>query len=314
VQFKKPIAMLLAQLENREDAMGRILAAVELGKLKQSKSIAALSKALSSDPFWGVRIEASSALQNIQTDHALDALAANLQQTDARVRLQIVQDISQFYTQRSRDLLLDLLKHESNPSIVGAAIRGLGIRHDELSAAQLREYLRSQSFHNQLVRAALDAINQNGGEKFIPDLLTLLQIRERELETADVGFALETLARLSSKTTHVPVVKDLLLSYVNSPRELIRISAILSLGHLGDEGARGRLKTIAGSDRLDRVAAAARVALDMLDRRSQSGATGLSELREQFRKMKQEQAELKEKLKLLQPEADQSREKEADDS
>jgi len=314
VSFKKPIAMLIAQLENQADAIGRIYAAEELGKLKQNKATEALSKALRSDPFWGVRVEASSALQATQTDQALDALAASLQQTDARVRLQIVQDFGKFYNQRSRDLLFGVLKKEHNPAIVSAAIRGLGIRHDEQSAKTVREFLRSQSFRNQLVRAALEAINQIGSEEFIPDLIALLKTRERELESRDVGFALQTLGKISHQTKESPVVRDLLLSYVNSPREIIRISAMLALGQLGDDGVREILETVADNDRLDRAASAARSALDMLDEQSRSGTTSLSQLREQLREVKEEHAELKEKVDLLQSRWNEQEQQEAEKS
>ena len=253
-------------------------------------------------------------MQGTQTDQALDALVANLQQTDARVRLQIVRDFGKFYSQRGRDLLFGVLKTEHNPAIVSAAIRGLGSRHDEQSAQKVREFLHSQSFRNQLVRAAVDAINQIGSDEFIPDLIALLKTRERELESWDVGFALQTLGKISRERKESPVVRDLLLSYVNSPKETIRISAMLALGQLGDDGVRESLEAIAGNDRLDRVASAARSALDMLDEQSHSSTTGLSQLREQLRKVKEEHAELKEKVKLLQSRWNEQEQQEAEKS
>jgi aminopeptidase N len=306
--------MLIAQLENQADVIGQIYAAEELGKLKQNKATEALGKALRSDPFWGVRVEASSALQGTQTDQSLEVLAANLQQTDARVRLQIVRDFGQFYNQRGRDLLFEVLKKEHNPAIVSAAIRGLGSRHDEQSAQKVREFLRSQSFRNQLVRAAVDAINQIGSDEFIPDLIALLKTRERELESWDVGFALQTLGKISRERKESPVVRDLLLSYVSSPKETIRISAMLALGQLGDDGVRESLEAIADNDRLDRAASAARSALDMLDEQSRSSTTSLSQLREQLRKVKEEHAELKEKVKLLQSRWNEQEQQEAEKS
>ncbi|MHC4370479.1 MAG: M1 family metallopeptidase, partial [Planctomycetota bacterium] len=75
IKFEKPTAMLYAQLENTDDIIGRLRAVDALKKKKDKKTIAALSSALNNDPSDRVRRNASSALRQIHTNDAFDALA-----------------------------------------------------------------------------------------------------------------------------------------------------------------------------------------------------------------------------------------------
>ena len=75
LDFKPPAPLLLAQLERKDDMMGRLLAVKALSGRKDRKSIDALKKALQEDPFFGVRIEAAKSLAATHTAEAFAALA-----------------------------------------------------------------------------------------------------------------------------------------------------------------------------------------------------------------------------------------------
>src|SRR5262249_40395033 len=74
VDFSLSDAMLKAQLKDKSDAMGRVLACDNLAKRKTKSSVAALKDALQNDAFYGVRNSAATALRRIGTKEAIDAL------------------------------------------------------------------------------------------------------------------------------------------------------------------------------------------------------------------------------------------------
>jgi HEAT repeat protein len=66
--------MLIHQLENDPDCLGRIEAAHELSKLLEPEVVPALLKAAQNDKFWAVQAEACGALAEIRSEAALGAL------------------------------------------------------------------------------------------------------------------------------------------------------------------------------------------------------------------------------------------------
>src|SRR6185295_18681055 len=84
-----------------------------------------LKNTLNNDPFWAVRIAASKALRAMNNDEAFDALVASLKQSDARVRRQVVADVTAFYRPAAFEEAQKVLKNEKNPDIVGTALGAL---------------------------------------------------------------------------------------------------------------------------------------------------------------------------------------------
>jgi aminopeptidase N len=158
VTFNVPERMLYAQLENRSDVVGRLLAIDALKEKKDKKTVGKLKGALNDDPFYGVRREAASALQEIHTDEAFDALAESMGQSDPRVRLRVVQEIGRFYRPEVLPRMENVLAHEKNPDILIAAIRNVGRFHSPQTRQTISKYLTSTSYGNELADAAVEAI------------------------------------------------------------------------------------------------------------------------------------------------------------
>ena len=70
ISFNPPNPMLYAQLADKDDMMGRLLAVLQLAGRKDKDSIAKLKQALNNDSFYGIRLEASKVLRSIHTDDA----------------------------------------------------------------------------------------------------------------------------------------------------------------------------------------------------------------------------------------------------
>ncbi len=70
VKFEKPKNMLYAQLADRNDLVGRLLAIEALKSKDDGETVEKLKTALNEDSFYGVRVDASQALRAIKTDAA----------------------------------------------------------------------------------------------------------------------------------------------------------------------------------------------------------------------------------------------------
>jgi aminopeptidase N len=87
LKFERPVNEAVFVLSHAKSAIGRIEAAKALGKKPSDpESTQALAKAMSKDPFFGVRAACASALGEQGVEAARDALLAAKPDTDSRVR------------------------------------------------------------------------------------------------------------------------------------------------------------------------------------------------------------------------------------
>ena len=237
VSFKLPIPMLHAQLADKEDMIGRLLAIEQLADKQDKESVAKLKQALNQDPFYGVRIEASRALRQTHTDEARDALLASTGQSDARVRRAVVADIAGFYAEPALASALSTLKQEKNPDIQSAALRGLGGYASANADETLLAFLGSTSFRNELADAAIAGIRAQDDPAYIAPLLSVLSTNRKAFAARGFAQGLDTLAWISRNEDKKDAVRLFLLSFVNDPRQRVQIGAISALGVLGDPAA-----------------------------------------------------------------------------
>ena len=315
MSFAKPTAMLYAQLDDRTDVMGRLLAIEALKKKKDKKTIARLKDVLNNDPFYGARVEASTALRDIRTDEAFEALAESLDQPDARIRQRVVQDICGFYRPKSLILTKQILKNEKNPDILSDAIQNLGRYHHEDTRQLLLHYLESTSYRNVLADAAINAIRMLDDPSFIAPLQRTLREREREFTSRAFARALDTLAHIARNKEDRSEVRTFLAGYLNHLKQRVQAGAIGALGTLGDPKAIPIIETFAGDDPHDWIQRTANNALRKLREQKQVVPAEIMVLRETLDELKKETEKLKNELKDLKKrlEAEQQRE-ESDDS
>ena len=296
VTFDKSTPMLYEQLEYAGDVIGRLKACDALAKKKDKKTVAKLREVLNEDPFYGVRQRAAAALEEIHTDEAFEALADSLDQTDARVRQDVVGHIGDFYRPESLELTRKVLRKEENPAILGGAIRNLGLYHHKKTRRLLVNYLKSRSFRNELAGAATEGIRMLDEPFFIGPLLQILAEREEQFRSWDFARALETLARISRNEEDKTRVRKFLVGYVNHPKEQIQAGAIGALGALGDPKAIPVLETFSSDEPDDRIERAAERALKDLRDRKELVPNEIIQLREAVDQLKKETDKLKDNL------------------
>ena len=304
VSFDKPNGMLRKQLENQEDMIGRLLACKLLGNRKTHESVELLTAAMQNDPFYGVRIEAASALSKHETDESLKALADNwASQTDARVRQSVVEKITNRYRDETPALIKQVLEKEKNPAILAAAIRGLGRFHGPETRAALIKFLGTDSFRNELAVAAMSAIRQLDDDALQPAVFDTLRQNASQFRTRDYGRGLETLAHTSRRQKDRSEVREFLAKHLAHPKVSVRAAAIQSLGILGDPKAITGLESLSQSEN-ERISRPAQQAVSKLREAKPTTPKEIIELRKEIAEVKKESTKLKTELKSLREKLD----------
>lgn len=296
VKFDKPAAMLYAQLENTDDIIGRLRAIDALNKKKDRKTVAALRRVLDEDPSHDVRRNASSALRQIHTNDAFEALTESANQPDARVRLEVVGDVGGFYRPESLKLAKRVLRKEKNPEIIARAIGILGQYHDKGTRKLLLKYLGTESFRNSIASAAIEAIRKLDDPFFIEPLRMALAEDERDFTSGGFARALDNLAHISRNEEDRTKVRKFLTGYVNHPKSSIQSGAIRALGTLGDPKAISVVETFSGNDPSDRTQRTASDALKTLREQKPLVPDEVVRLRETVDKLTKETEKLRDDL------------------
>ncbi|MBN1343312.1 MAG: HEAT repeat domain-containing protein [Phycisphaerae bacterium] len=295
VSFDKPTAMLHAQLADRDDVVGRLLAVEALKSKKDKETVAKLKEALGSDGFYGVRVEAAKALRALHTPEAFEALVGSRDQPDARARLQVVQEIGGFYSAEARGALEKVLKVEKNPEIVAAAITGLGKYHEAGIREILVGYLKSSSYQNRIAEGAIRAIRVQDDPAYVVPLMEVLRQREKDFTSRGFGEGLKALGYIARDGEDRDKVREFLVGYVNHKKQQVQIDSINALGELRDPKAIGVVETFAGHRGDDPVQYTAREALKKL-REAKKVPVELGDLRTELLDLKKAQEELRKDL------------------
>ena len=296
ITFDKPTAMLYEQLDNFDDVIGQLRAIDALRKKKDQKTIEKLKDVLNNDPFYAVRIKASSALREIHTNEAFEAITDSLVQDDARVRQRIVRDICGFYRSETLDLIKRTLRKEENPAILEAAIRNLGLYHHKSTRRLLLKYLKSVSFRNELATAAIEAIRMLDEPFFIVPLQRVLEEREMDFRSWPFARGLDTLAHIARNEDDKTKVRNFLAGYVNHPKNRIQAGAIGALGTLGDPKAIPIVETFSNDEPDDNIERSAERALKQLRQRKQLVPDEIVRIREMIDEFTKETDKLKNDL------------------
>jgi aminopeptidase N len=249
VGFNVPNAMLYAQLTDKDDTAGRLLAIQQLSGKKDKESVAKLKERLNNDPFYGARLEASRALRSIHTDETLEALLASLQQSDARVRRQLVDDIGGFYRDTAYESARKTLATEKNPDILSEGIQAIGGYGKPETRDAVLKFLNSESYRNTLAAAAIRAIRLQDDPAYVKPLIDALFKRQSAFTSGGFGTGLETLGYISRNQENRDAPREFLMIQVTHLKQSVRLAAIRALEALGDPKALAVLQTFAGASR-----------------------------------------------------------------
>jgi aminopeptidase N len=304
VDFDKPQQMLEAQLAIADDVIGRLLAAKALGKKESQKSIAALQQALSSDAFYGVRIAAANALEEMGSDEAYAALAESTTQSDARVRNAVVGNIGKFYRPEALEQLKQVVDDEPNPAIVATAVRALSKYAADEARGRVEAALDRPSFGNEIAGAAIEALGNSGDTELRGRLLNTLKADRHEFSDRDYAKGLTVLAKLWSDADDKAPVRAYLEQCLRDPARRVRGGAIDALGELGDPQAVPALESFAEREGRGREATAAASAVKKLQDDAPFVPREVRELRKLVSELRKEHETLRKEIDAIKGKAE----------
>ncbi|QXD22693.1 HEAT repeat domain-containing protein [Opitutia bacterium ISCC 51] len=302
LDVKTPRPMLLAQLENEDDMMGRVVAIESLQKNADKKVIEAIDEVLNGDSFWGVRTVAADALKEIGTAEARETLLASLDQEDARARDAVVEALGAYFHESVPSQLTALLANEPNALIASSAIGGLAPYYsDEVESALLRELGTDSLFQYRSV-AAMRAMQKQRDPAYIEPIMARLQSDGDKYESREFGGGLATLATLASEEDNKEDVRSFIVNHLSNPKDRIMIGAVNALAILNDPKAIAALEAVQGGKPGSDKRKAVQKALTSLKSSDKQDAN-IKSLREDFlkiqesnEKMQQEFEEMKKRL------------------
>ncbi|HUS33998.1 MAG TPA: M1 family aminopeptidase [Verrucomicrobiae bacterium] len=302
--FQPPRAMTLAQLQDKNDVIGRVLAIQTLRSDSSDENIKRLKEILNNDSFVGVRQEAVSALRGIHTSAALEALLASTKQSDARVRIRVMDAIGSFYDEKAFAAHQSALKSEKNPDILVESIQALAASPNKEATELLLQYANTNSFHQLVASRAISALRNRRDPTVIPALIDIVKKRWDEFPTSVIVTSLNTLAELGADDeAQRPVVREFLVAHVNEPRERIQVAAIRGLGALRDEKAISVLEGFASSAKETPTRNPAEFAINAI-RSGRRAGNEAQALRTEVMDLKKENRELRDELKSLSKKVD----------
>ncbi len=296
--FRLPTPMLYAQLEDKSDSIGRLLAIEQLADKKDKETVAKLKKTLNDDAFYGVRIEAARALRSVHIDEALEALLSSTKQSDARVRNEVIAGIAGFYDDTAYKSALDTLQTEKNPDITASAIRGLGGYAKPEVHDALIKFLNSDSYRNELAVAAIGGIRSQDNPAYIQALLETLSNRKDAFTSRGLAQGLSTVAYLARNEEKKDAVRRFLIDHVNDKKKTVQRAAIGALGTLGDPQAIAVLETFASASRETPERTAAERAISDL-RAGRKPVDDFKNLRQEVLELQKSNRELRKELDTL---------------
>jgi aminopeptidase N len=303
IDFDVPASMLDAQLQDKDDLAGRLLAVAALKNKTGHSAVAQLKTALNHDPFFGVRVEAAAALASIHSDESLEALLASAGQSDARARRAVASALAGFYNPAAYEAETKALAAEKNPEIEAEDIRGLANYDKPEVRALLLSLLNSHSYRNSLADSAIEAMRVQDDVSYLPAIRQALEQRRDEFNTGVVNNALDAIAFLARHEEKKDDVRQFLVSYVNSTNSRIRRRAIRALGELQDPRAIPLLETFANAGKKNPEQSAATAALQAI-RAARQPADNLKELRATVLDLQKENRQLRKDLDALQKKVD----------
>lgn len=318
LKFPRPKEMLLHQLSNDKDCMGRIEAVKELAKVADRESVAALAKAAAQDPFWGVQAEAAHALAEIRGDAARDGLIAALPTKPPKARRAIANALGKFHDAKAEQALKPLAQKdasyyvEAEATSAWASARGRPGTYvgggSPAEIAETEKFLLSQlskpSYREVIRAAALRGLAElpgvSRGER--PGALeAIIEWTGRGKPMDARGTAIACVGRIAKSATPAERARQLsvLMALSDEDNFRIRMALVAALRSTEAPEAAGILEKVVQIEVDGRVKRGARVAIDEL-RAAGSMAdsvaslkTALERLEEEHRKLKDQLAELK---------------------
>ncbi len=309
VALEYALPELQAQLQFDSDPVSRIYAAIAIANKGGLEAVKALTNALKSDDFWGVRVEIAKNLAEVKLDQAFDGLVAGLKDENALVRRAVIEALSQIKTKASYKAIKPFVTG-GDPSyyVEAAAARAIGaiasVNLDEESKEKkviklLNTVLEERAGWNEVVRSgAISGLSQ---------LKTSFEALDIILHYTKVGIpqalrlaAIRALGSVSAGQTtgNLERILERLDGLSKETFFLTQVSVVVALGQMETIKAAAILNALANQTPDGRVRRMAEEAVQQVQAKSGSGQV-TKQLREEVDQLKKDNQQLKSRLESL---------------
>jgi aminopeptidase N len=296
LDFPRPKKLLLYQLKNDDDPMGRIEAARTLAKIGTPEVVENLKDALLVEKFWGVQGEIAQSLRTIHSNSSLKALLHCLKVKHPKARRMVVRALGEFKDEEAVKALQSVLEKDSSYFVEGEAALSLGKARSKKSFQALKNGLKKDSW-NEVIRSYIFA-----GFAELKDEKAIAIAKEwtpyGKSPFARYG-AISCLGRLGD---HFSLRKEEILDHLtpllHDPDFRTKMSTVSALGTLNHEKAIPHLEQIIGRELDGRIKRRAREMIQKI-REGKDKGDELKKLRDEMDKLREENRKFRDRLDRL---------------
>jgi aminopeptidase N len=239
VTFAKSTTELLYQASRDQDVMGRMWALGQLSERMQNQVTAAsereqittqVAETLITDKFWGMRLEAATALANGGAI-ARRALIASIKDPNARVRARVITSLGASKDPALASIYLKSLNDESY-AVIRASALALGQTKSPEALASLSGLLNTPSWRDTIKISGLNGLAALGDRRA---LALALRFTEKDNPNPVKAAALKVVGAVAKDDPRAfPVLEAALRGAVESGSFMVASAAAEALADLGD--------------------------------------------------------------------------------
>ncbi len=241
--FPKSETMWTYQLTHDPHVLGRREAAMALGKINSVSAVQALSEALIEEKFWGVQGEIGSALGQISTPEAVEALLYGLKTiTHPKARRPCLSALGGSRSACVREELQKFSQTEKSYFTENASLLARGKSGDMSLIAEFPARMKRESWNDILRCGALEAMTALQP----PGLVSILKKHTAYGHSHSLRLtAVRCLAKIGAGRADV---QTHLLALMNDPYLLVQLNVVKALTDIGNEQAVPVLKKFTKGD------------------------------------------------------------------
>ncbi len=289
VTIKAPTDMLRHQLLEARTARGRWAAAQALAKSDDPVTIEALAARLfDDDEFWGVRAEAADALGRIRARECEAALTKASTVRHPKVRRAVMDALGRFRTAAAAATLQKLALRDESYLVEAEAARALGRTRQTAAFDVLLDVMDRPSWADVIASGAMDGLAALRDERALPHLYARTRYGHPQRVRRAASLAIPKLSTDRRAREHLEELLD-------DGDPILRLDVVRALADLGDSRSRGALRARIELDLDPRVRRRIRETLRDLGTERQR----TQRVEEDLHRLREEQAELKARLAVL---------------
>ena len=260
LDFKKSNDEFCYQLLHDSDVIGRLRAIEGLESAVDERAVAAaLSEAVLTDSFWGIRIRAAKALEKGNRLIIAETFRKGCTDPNALVRRACVQGLAGYRDSRYAPQLKKIIASDSGYSVVTDALDALAATGDTAAFEIATAILRDADSHEILKIGALHAFGTLKSARSIPTVIAYADISHPKKLRHE---ALNTLRKFAFKQTQI---ETFLIQIIHDPDESIAVKAITILGEIHSRRALPILREYARNSTNGRIRRRAQRAVNLIE-------------------------------------------------